>query len=254
MNDLVSVITPHFNNVDTLSETLESVANQNYLNYEHIIIDDCSTEVSEQDLNNIVGRYSRTKLICLSQNVGAGAVRNVGIKYARGRFIAFLDADDLWEPNKLDAQLKFMRSNTLDLCYTSYFLIDERGKGIGRRVAPKLVTYKDLLKCNHIGCLSAIYDTKHLGKIYMDELRKRQDLALWLKLIRLGAKVGGMDKCLASYRLSKRSLSYNKWKVLSYQWTVYRECEGIGWVRSLYYFTCYIWNGLKNSSIFSRRK
>ncbi|WP_117236262.1 glycosyltransferase family 2 protein [Vibrio maerlii] len=241
---LVSVITPHFNNLNCLKETLESVARQTYTCYEHIVIDDCSSKLNDRELQSLVGSFPNTILIRLSVNSGAATARNAGIKQAKGRFIAFVDADDLWDPLKLEKQLEVMNSDNLDLCYSSYHVVSSKGKTLRLRQAPNQVSYHSLLKCNEIGCLTAIYDTQRLGKVFMPEIRKRQDLALWLKLVRLGAKSGGVSEPLAYYRIGDSSLSSNKCKVLPYQWAVYRKCERLNVIRSVYYFIFYAWNGL----------
>ncbi|MGY3568471.1 glycosyltransferase family 2 protein [Vibrio paucivorans] len=241
---LVSIITPHFNNLSCLKETLESVARQTYTCYEHIVIDDCSSAVDYRELQSLVDSFPNTTLICLSVNSGAAIARNRGIQQARGRFIAFVDADDLWEPSKLAKQLEVMNADNLDLCYSSYLVVNSKGEALRFRQAPSQVSYHSLLKCNEVGCLTAIYDTKRLGKVYMPEIRKRQDLALWLKLMKLGAKAGGITESLARYRVGEQSLSSNKCKVLPYQWAVYRECEKLSVSRASYYFAFYAWNGI----------
>lgn len=243
-NNLVSIITPHYNSLRSLKQTLESVAQQTYSNYEHIIIDDCSSEIELHELKSLIVSFPNTLLLTLDTNSGAAVARNAGIKYAKGRFIAFVDADDLWVPTKLSQQLSFMQQHNLDLCYSAYDVINQDGEVINFRTAPSVVTYRSLLKCNEIGCLTAIYDTKRLGKVFMPELRKRQDLALWLRLMKLGAKAEGITESLACYRVGSYSLSSNKCKVLPYQWAVYRECERLNIIQSSYYFAFYVWNGI----------
>ncbi|MFM2588601.1 glycosyltransferase family 2 protein [Vibrio sp. TBV020] len=244
VNSLVSIVTPHYNNLRNLKQTLESVAQQTYLNYEHIIIDDCSSLVESDALKSLITGFPKTLFITLESNSGAAIARNEGIKHASGRYIAFLDADDVWAPTKLSRQVTFMQEHNLDLCYSAYKVIDQHGAVTSQRSAPSTVTYESLLKCNEIGCLTAIYDTERLGKVFMPELRKRQDLAFWLKLMKLGAKSGGMPESLAYYRVGDNSLSSNKCKVLPYQWAVYRECEQLNIFQSAYYFAFYAWNGV----------
>ncbi|BEI21844.1 glycosyltransferase family 2 protein [Vibrio fluvialis] len=242
--DLVSIVSPIFNGKKSIELTYASILSQTYQNWEWLVVDDGSTDGSREWLSQISLQDKRVVVLLNSNNQGAAYARNQAIAAAKGRFIAFLDADDQWAPEKLEIQLKEMDERDLDFCYTSYDLVTSGKTKIGVRKAPISVSYTSLLKCNEVGCSTAIYDLKRLGKVYMPLLRKRQDLGLWLKLVKLGAKAGGVDKSLVQYTVGTNSLSANKWKVLKYQWAIYRQLERLSFIHSLYYFTCYVWNGL----------
>lgn len=242
---LVSIITPCFNPGSELLETIKSVRNQTYQNYEHIIIDDCSFLNHSSELERQIKSDPKIKYIKRSWNGGAAVTRNRGISEAKGSFIAFLDADDIWHSEKLEKQIKFMLDNHVALSYCSYEVFDNNGKVLGLRVPPKELTYFDILKSNQIGCLTAIYSVDLLGKVYMPNIAKRQDMALWLKILKSGVVAKGIvDKPLARYRVGVKSLSSNKFNVLSYQWRIYRDVEKLSFPKSVRYFGCYVYKGL----------
>lgn len=242
--DLISVITPHYNNLTMLQQALESVQKQTYSHYEHIVVDDASREEVRKELRLLVSSYSNVRLILLNQNSGAGFARNTGIESAKGRFIAFLDCDDIWAPNKLQIQIDFMLKKSIDLCYSEYHVMSSDRVLLNTRKIKSPINYYDLLKTNHIGCLTAIYDTKRFGKIFMPTMRKRQDLGLWLELAKLGANIEGIHIPLASYRLVESSLSSNKLSAALFQWRLYRENEGFSLIKSFYYFCHYVFFAL----------
>ena len=213
----VSIITPVFNRYDKLIATINSVQKQTFRDYEHIIIDDSSTDPLPNELEELISNDKKITFIKRSWNAGPAVTRNRGIDKAKGRFIAFLDADDLWHPEKLEKQIGFMLKNNFALTYTSFDIIDSNGKKVGKRTAPKKLNYKDILKCNKIGCLTAIYDSNILGKVYMPNIDKRQDMGLWLKILKkTDAAFGITNQSLARYRVGGTSLSSNKLTVLKY--------------------------------------
>ena len=163
---------------------------------------------------------------------------------AEGRYIAFLDADDLWMPEKLEKQLKFIKDNDLAFTYSSYGLIDEDGNDLGSFMTKESISYDGMLKTCSVGCLTAIYDTKKLGKLYMPNILKRQDYGLWLKILKEVGESKGILEPLAIYRLVNNSVSSNKIKASLYQWKIYREVEKLSFIKSLYYFVHYAINGL----------
>ncbi len=242
---LVSVITPLYNSANFISHTIESVLNQTYENWEMIIIDDNSTDDSVNIVEEYVKRDDRIRLIKLKKNSGPAIARNKGIKEARGRYIAFLDADDLWLPEKLEKQLKFMNEYDLAFTYSSYKLIDEEGNNLGEFITREEITYNSMLKTCSVGCLTAIYDTEKLGKVYMPNILKRQDYGLWLKILRQIGSTKGILEPLAIYRIRKNSISSNKLVAAKYQWKVYREIEKLPLLKSAYYFMWYAYYGFK---------
>ncbi|WP_100753551.1 glycosyltransferase family 2 protein [Vibrio salilacus] len=245
MSELVSVITPCFKPGNSLLQTIASVQSQSYSNYEHIVIDDGSPGGFSEEVRNIASVDSRIKLIERKWNAGPAVTRNRGISEAKGRFIAFLDADDLWHPLKLEKQIKFMLKNNVALSYTSYEVFSATGKVLGCRVPPRQVTYFDILKSNRIGCLTAIYDTKLVGTMYMPNIQKRQDMGLWLSILKKSKTAQGLiDIPLARYRVGKSSLSAKKTSVLKYQWRIYREVEKLPLLSSMKYFAYYAYRGM----------
>jgi teichuronic acid biosynthesis glycosyltransferase TuaG len=242
-NDLVSIITPLHQSGEFIEETISSVISQTYTNWEMIVVDDGSTDSGPEKVKNFMIKDHRVKLLKNQRNSGPAVTRNNGIEIAKGRFIAFLDSDDIWEPNKLEIQLKFMTDNNYAFTYTAYDKISENGSPFGRIDVPRQVSYTDLLKTCSIGCLTVIYDTQQIQKVYMPIINKRQDFALWLKILKKIPFAYGLNLPLAKYRLRNNSISGNKWKASQFQWKVYREIEKINFFKSAYYFSFYTFNG-----------
>lgn len=232
--DLVSVITPSFNSDKFIKQTIESVLSQTYSNWELIIVDDHSIDNSVELINNLIKNDNRIKFVQFDQNQGAARARNKGLELAKGRYIAFCDSDDQWKPNKLESQVRFMLKNNLALSYTSYDVIDEQGNSIGLVSAPAKVNYKIMLQNNYIGCLTAMYDTEKLNKVYMPEIRKRQDWALWLKILKKTDYALAINESLSIYRDRSKSISSNKIEMLKYTWMIYHDIEGFSKLKSTY--------------------
>jgi len=235
----VSIITPAHNSAQFISETIQSVLNQSISDWEMIIVDDYSTDNSVEIIQAFVEQDSRIKLIQLSENSGAAVARNTAIEAAQGRYIAFLDSDDLWLPDKLEKQLAFMQAHNYPFTYAAYDKIDENGQVFGHIGVPDKVTYSDLLKTCSIGCLTAMYDTQYLGKVYMPLIRKRQDFGLWLKLLKKTDYAYGINETLAQYRVRTDSISANKANAAKFTWRLYREVEGLNLMKASYYFSHY---------------
>ncbi|MCX3071625.1 glycosyltransferase family 2 protein [Providencia stuartii] len=238
--ELVSVIMPCYNAESYIRDSIQSVLNQTYSNLELIIIDDVSSDNSINIINSF--NDNRIKLIKLAKNSGAGAARNTGIEAAKGRFIAFLDSDDLWRLNKLEVQLEYMVSNGYSLSYTQYQKFSQEGKG-KLVIPPSKVTYNELLYCNVIGCLTAIYDTKILGKQFMPLIRKRQDMGLWLKILSQGHTAYCCPNVLADYRTDS-GMTQNKIDAAKYQWKFYRQELNFNIFKSTKYFIGYAIKGI----------
>ena len=180
---MVSIITPVYNCEEFLEECIQSVLNQTLKDWELILVDDCSTDSSSIIINKYVALDSRIKLYSLNKNVGAGIARNKGIEISRERFIAFLDSDDYWHRNKLKLQIEYMIQENIDFSYTNFFELDKEDKVSKIILTPKSVNSFSLLFNNYIKTLTAIYDTKRIGKTYMPNYRKRQDWGLWFNLL-----------------------------------------------------------------------
>ena len=250
MSELVSIITPLYNSSDFVGNTIKSVLAQTYQNWELIIIDDASTDGSAKIAESFATKDKRIKLIKLDSNKGPAAARNRGIKEASGRYIAFLDSDDLWHEEKLYKQLKFMKKNHYAFTYTGFEKINEEGKVIGTIFPYKEeVCYYDLLKSNHIGCLTAMIDLGMLGhKMYMPNIKKRQDHGLWLEVLKFIDKAYCLNKVLGQYRIIKGSISRNKIGNIRYQWQLYRKIEKLNIFHSIYYMLFYAFYGFQKYS------
>lgn len=236
MNNLVSIITPSYKSEKYISETIESVLKQTYKNWEMIIVDDCSPDNSNNVIESFIKLDTRIKLIRLDTNSGPAIARNKAIEEAQGRYIAFLDADDVWKKDKLTKQLDFMQKKDCALTYTAYEIMNETGELLHKKIStPLKVTYTDLLKSNHIGCLTAMYDTAKIGKIFMPLIQKRQDYGLWLKILRQTGVSYGIGEPLAIYRIMPTSVSSNKLDLLRYHYKLFREFENIGRLKTIYY-------------------
>ena len=235
-NPKISIITPIYNSEKYIESTIKSVLDQTYSNWELILIDDFSTDKSIQVIEPILKKNNRVKLIRLETNQGAAVARNEGTKIAEGDYIAFLDSDDLWLPHKLSVQIELMRIKGIDVCFSSYELIDEKGESLNKVVSalPSL-SFKKLLKSNYVGNLTGIYDAKKLGKIYAPNLRKRQDWLLWLEALKGSSKNAfGIKEPLARYRIRKDSMSSNKMDLIKYNFKVYRKGLGFSALKSVY--------------------
>ena len=239
--DLVSIITACYNSENYISDTINSVLNQTYQNWELLLVDDCSIHNTISLIQEFEKTEKRIKLLQLNENSGAAVARNKAIKEAKGTFVAFLDSDDKWLPKKLELQLEFMISNNYNLTHTSYELIDNQGNSLNKTIIPaRILSYNDMLYSNKIGCLTAIYNQNKLGKIYMPLLKKRQDYALWLKILKTGEKAYGLREVLSQYRNTENSISTNKVNLIKWNWKLLREVESLSFIKSAYYLACNI--------------
>ncbi|MBE6548115.1 MAG: glycosyltransferase family 2 protein [Ruminococcaceae bacterium] len=231
---LVSVIMPCYNSAEYIAASIDSVVSQTYKNWELIIVDDCSTDNSTEIIEN----YGDDRIVLLrnEKNSGAAITRNNGIDIAKGRWIAFLDSDDLWHPEKLEKQLKFMSEKQCAFSFTHYYF-DRGAEGI-REFSPEKdeYTYKDILKHCYIACPTVIYDVTALGKVYMPtDAIKREDFGCWLSILRRGVNAHCLHESLLTVKIHEGSVSYNKTKMIKYQWNVYRKVEKISFFATCYY-------------------
>lgn len=243
-NTKVSIITPSYNSKAFIRATIDSVKAQSFQNWEMIIVDDCSSDNSVEVIQSFADQDPRIKLIQLTENSGAAVARNKGIEAAKGRYIAFLDSDDAWSPDKLEKQLAFMQANDYPFTFAAYDKVDEAGKVFGHVGVPDKVTYSDLLKSCSIGCLTAMYDTEFFGKVYMPLIRKRQDLGLWLELLKKTKYAYGLNETLGLYKVRPDSISANKKSAALFTWRLYRDVEKLNMFFASYYFSQYAIRGL----------
>ena len=237
---LVSIITPVYNSSKYVQETIHSIQKQTYKNWELLITDDCSEDNSWEIIREMAKSDSRIKAFRLTENSGAGVARNHSLSHAKGKYIAFCDSDDVWHAEKLEKQLKFLRDQDLAFTFSSYQKMNENGVKGGTIEAPQKVSYDDLLKTCSIGCLTAIYDTEKIGKVYMPEIRKRQDYGLWLKIFKRIGSTKGMNEVLANYRERPDSVSGNKIDAAKYHFRVLRDVARVPLTKSWYYFFIYV--------------
>ena len=250
IEELVSIITPCYNGGKYISETIDSVIAQTYPNWEMIIVDDGSKDNSAEIVNAYVEKDARIKYL-KQENAGSAAARNNGIRTAQGQYIALLDADDLWENNFLEEQIKFMKEKNAVCVYCSYRCIDEKSNEILKPVICKeKITDKDMMVTNYIGCLSGLYDTKKHGKIYLKEELKslRDDYAYWLDIVKLENEAYGNNKLLARYRVLANSTTGNKKKLIGKQYKFYREYLKLGVFKSFTNLVRWGFMGLKKYS------
>lgn len=240
----VSIITPLYNCSEYLEQAIQSVVSQTYQDWEMIMVDDFSTDKSIEIAQRYAAEDSRIKVLQLEKNSGAAVARNTAIEAAAGRFIAFLDSDDKWLPHKLETQIQFMQDNDVAFSYAAYEKINEQGNAVGKVGVPERITYYDLLKVCSIGCLTAVYDTQKLGKIYMPLIRKRQDLGLWLRILKQIPYAYGVQEVLGQYQLRSDSISANKLSAAQFTWKLYREVEKLNIFKASYFFAQYAVNGV----------
>lgn len=256
MKTLVSIITPVYNSEKTIASTIESVLNQTFKNFEMIIVDDVSNDNTIEIIKEYQKKDSRIKLIVLNKNSGASVARNMALKEAKGRYIAFLDGDDLWKVDKLEKQLKFMKDKHCAFSYTDYEYMDENSNLLGIiRKCPKKVSYLKMLLGDSIGCLTVMYDTTKVGNIQIPNIKKRNDYALWCKIlkeIRIGYK---FNEVLAIYRKSDKSLSSGKKiSLLKYHYEMHRKVNNFNPILSLFFTFTNGVNFIINTKIRERKR
>ncbi len=238
MKELVSVIMPTYNASQFLADSIESVLSQTYAELELLITDDNS---SDPETLSILERYrkhdSRVRVFHLDANGGPGVARNNSIRNARGRYIAFCDSDDRWVADKLERQVSYMQQTGCALCCSSYIICDTSDEELGICITPKEITFKTMVRDNKVGCLTAIYDRKALGrKFYMPTIRKRQDWGLFLSIVKVCGYAHGITEPLAYYRVRKGSVSQSKLHLIKYNARVYEQILGFSKPKSYVYF------------------
>ncbi len=239
-NPVFSVVMPTYNSERYVRGAVESVRQQTLADWELLVVDDASSDSTPRILSQLARDDARIKVIFLSANVGPAEARNTAIRSMRGRYAAFLDSDDLWRADKLALQLDQFERTGAALVYSAYEKIDDDGTRLGRVVGvPRTVTYEQLLGATVIATCTAAYDTKIIGNVSMPLIRKRQDFALWLQILRQGRVAQGLDEPLALLRKRPGSVSSNKLSALRYTWKVYRDIEHLSFGRALACFTRY---------------
>ena len=231
---LVSIIMPSYNTASFIEETIQSVLNQTYTNWELIIVDDCSTDNTDEVLENI--KDSRIRYFKNDKNSGAAVSRNKALREARGQWIAYLDSDDLWMPEKLEKQVHFMETNGYAFSYTNYEEIDVNGNKTGVSITgPKKITKTGMFNYCWPGCLTVMFDANKIGLIQIEDIKKNNDYAMWLKVCRK-ADCFLLDETLGQYRKGRiGSVSTHSIKtMIGWHYKLYREAEDMGILSSLF--------------------
>lgn len=246
-NELISIIMPSYNSGKWIKETIASVQAQTYKKWELIITDDASNDNTVDVVKGMLDKDPRIKLYVLPVNSGAAKARNNSLAYTSGRYIAYLDADDLWVSDKLEHQLKFMHDKGVAMCYTDYDIVNEFGEYRKTITVPKKVTYDSYLKkpltCSH----SVVFDTKLVDRslLVMPDVRRGQDAATWLQVLKTGITGYALSESLAKYRRHSSSLSSNKLKAIKRTWYLYREIEHLTLPYACECFVSYAFNAIK---------
>ncbi len=224
MCQLVSVIMPSYNTAKFIKETVDSVINQTYQNFEIIIVDDCSTDNTDEVIAGI--KDERIKYIKNEKNSGAAVSRNRALREAKGKWIAFLDSDDVWLPQKLEKQISFMKQNGYKFSYTEYTEVDEESNPTGVRVTgPKKITKTGMYNYCWPGCLTVMYDAESVGLVQIEDIKKNNDYAMWLKAVR-NENCYLLNEELARYRIRRGSISrHSKLKLIKHHYLLYRIGE-----------------------------
>ena len=249
IDDLVSIIMPAYNAEKYIAEAIESVLKQTYRNWELIIVNDCSIDATEQIVKKYQEQDQRIRLCSLIKNKGVANARNTAIKNAVGRYLAFLDSDDMWLPEKLEKQIGFMKRNNYVFTYHQYRHFASSDK-VGEIVKiPSQLDYKDALKGNSIGCLTVCLDKSKI-KPFIMPAQRHEDYITWLNILKENEIAAyGLQRDFGRYRVdSKDSVSANKLKSAVWTWKVYRDSQLLSVLKSVYYMCFYITSGIKKRS------
>lgn len=247
-DELISIITPVYNCEKLIKETMICVINQTYKNWEMILVDDCSTDKSEEIIKGIAQKDNRFKYFKLKENSGAAVARNYALEKSNGRFIAYLDSDDLWKENKLEIQMNFMKEHNYAFSCTDYEKIDAEGKTLNKIIKiPSKVNYNLFLRNTIIQTVGVMVDTKITGKqiLVMPNIRRRQDAATWCQLLKAGYDCYEVPENLSYYRVVTNSLSSNKFKAVKGTWYLYRNIEKLSLPKACFCFIGYAFNAVK---------
>lgn len=248
--DLVSIIMPCFNATNYIEESIKSVISQTYQNWELLICDDVSLD-GTYDFIKKNFKDERIKLFTLEINSGAAAARNLGVLNSRGRYIAFIDSDDVWFPEKLERQISFMQKNEIYFSATSYNKIDEYSRDINKIINVKSeYSLEDILK-NNVGNSTVVYDSKIIGKPKIPLIKKRNDYLYWITILQSNPniRIYGLEEVLSSHRVHNSSLSSSKRGLVKYHWQIYKDILDYGIVKSAYICGYWMFKGIRNKII-----
>lgn len=241
MLEVFSIIMPAFNSEKTIKTSIDSVLSQTEERFRLYIVNDSSSDKTK----DIINTYNDSRIIYLenSNNQGVCNSRNRAIKLCKGKYIAFLDSDDVWDNNKLKEQLFYLEKGYLVVCSNYNTFYDDPSVILNTRKAPEIIKYGQLLKSNFIGNLTGIYNASVIGKFYQSN-QGHEDYIMWLEILAKCGQAYCIQKNLASYRVSSGTVSSNKLRAISWQWKIYRQHLKFSLASSLYYFTCYLYHGV----------
>lgn len=229
---------PAYNAALFLEIAVQSVQQQTYCHWELLIVNDASSDNTLQIAKSLQVLDERIQVVDQPTNQGVARARNEALERAKGKYIAFLDSDDIWQPDKLERQISFMEANKVLVSYSAYQRIDEDGKMLGTVVPPPEIDYKSLLKSNFIGNLTGVYNAEVLGKQFFSDF-KHEDYVAWLALVKKAGQAKSANAMLGQYRVYGGSTSSNKIKTLAWQWRIYRQAESMNFFHSCWLMLCY---------------
>ena len=233
---LVSIITPTYNCAKFIARTIDSVQKQTYQNWEMIIVDDRSQDNTKEIVEGYIKDDPRIQYYLLDVNSGAAVARTEAMKLAKGSYMAFLDSDDIWTADKLERQIRWMDDNGYAFSCTAYEQIDEDDNPMNRTIKTiKQTNYNRLLLDCPVGNSTVVYNVEKMGKFEVPNIRKRNDDALWLQMLKKEKYIWGMPDVLMKYRIRQNSISSNKFKVIKYHWILYRQIEHLSIIRSAFH-------------------
>ncbi|AIF48406.1 glycosyltransferase family 2 protein [Dyella japonica] len=246
---LVSVVMPAFNAAKYLRGAVGSVLSQTWPSWELIIVDDCSTDDTPHLLDALAAADERIRVIHADQNGGVATARNTAIAAARGSHIAFLDSDDGWHPRKLEWQLEHMEETHARVCYTAYDRVTEDGHLLSRVRPPACVDYAQMLRSNHIGNLTGLYD-RSLGDATFPHVG-HEDYVFWLEMVRRAGHATCVpgNQPLAYYCVREGSVSADKWRAACWQWRIYRDIARLSWLSSSQHMCHYAWQAMRKRMV-----
>lgn len=233
MSDLVSIIIPYYKKKLFFKKTIDSIKNQTYKNFEIILIYDDSNRSDLIFVKKTLKKIKNKNIIINKKNMGAGISRNYGIKKSKGKFLSFLDSDDVWDKNKLKKQIKFMKNNCLEFSYSNYSIIDEKGILLKKIKSPNIIKFRDLLFSCDIALSSVIINSKLLKSEKFPNLKTKEDYLLWLKLSKKNIKMMGIDKNFVFWRKTHNSLSSSVMQKLKDAFLVYNKYLKINFLFSI---------------------
>lgn len=245
MNKKVSIIIPYYKKLSFLKKTIESILRQTYKNFEILLIYDDDDKNDLLKIKKEIVKNKKIKIYDNKKNMGAGKSRNIGIKYSSGYYLAFLDADDMWKKNKLSSQLKFMEKNNVDFTHTNYLIINKNNEILGKVKTKKLLNYEDLLNSCDIGLSTVVLKKKILKNLKFNNLKTKEDYSLWLKIVKKGSKIVGINKELGYWRITSNSLSSSIIQKISDAFRVYNSEEKFSVLSSCFRVLILSFNALK---------